>query len=124
MDPSPLPDLVVSQVTYATLVVMVVQWLKKTRFAPFISYETDVLNKMIAALLAAVAAVGIHVQYDGSAHTLLLTGFSFVALGHGLWHFFQSFAFQEVIYHGALKPAVKVPLKPLPPLLPPLPPLQ
>ena len=102
-----MQDLVVSQVTYSTIVVMVLQWLKKTRFAPFITFETDAMNKCVSALLAAFVAVGIHAQYDSDAHTLMITGLTLSAFFHGLWHWLQSFAFQELIYKGAIKPTAQ-----------------
>lgn len=111
MDSTVAQDLVVSQVTYSTIAVMFLQWLKNTRFAPFINFETDALNKMIGALLAALTAVGIHSQYDGLTHTLTITGLTVAAVFHGIWHFVQSFSFQQLIYHGVLKrPVVAVPV--------------
>jgi len=104
MDPASAQDLVISQVTYSTLAVMALQWLKRSRFAPFITFETDALNKMVAAFFAAMTAVGIHAQYDSVAHTLMITNITFMAVAHGVWHFVQSFSFQELIYHGVLKP--------------------
>lgn len=102
------PDIVISQVTWSTIAVMILQFLKKSRFAPFINFETDALNKTVAALFAALTAVGIHMQYDSAAHSLLITNITFWAAAHGVWHFIQSFSFQQLIYHGVLKTSAPV----------------
>lgn len=96
-------DFVADQVTASAVVVLALQYLKKSRFAPFITYETDVLNKALAALFAAFTAVGIHYSYDATTHTLMVTGITVGAFLHGLWHWLTSFSFQQLIYHGVVK---------------------
>jgi hypothetical protein len=96
-----MQDLIVSQVTLSTVVVVVMEWLKKAQWFPWLSAQSDKVNKVLGALLAAVTAVGIHYTYDASTATLTFTGISLAALGHALWHWLQSYAVQETIYKGA-----------------------
>lgn len=94
-------DLVISQVTLSAIAVVVMQWLKKSSWFPWLTAQSDAANKIVAAFFAAAAAVGIHYTYDASTATLTFTGISFAALGHALWHWLQSYAVQETIYKGA-----------------------
>jgi hypothetical protein len=87
------------------MAVVVMQWLKKSSWFPWLTAESDKANKAVAAFMAAIAAIGIHYTYDASTATLTLTGISFAALGHGLWHWLQSYAVQETIYKGAFHQA-------------------
>lgn len=101
-----MQDIVSSQVTASAVVVLLIQWLKSSRFAPWITGETDTLNKALGALFAAFTAVGIHATYDSSAHVLTIAGLTLGAFFHGAWHWLQSFSFQQLIYHGAMKPVM------------------
>lgn len=100
-----MPDLVISQLTISTIVVVVMEHLKRATWFPWLKAEGDKMNRAIAALMAAITAVGIHYTYDASAAggTLVFTGISWAALGHGVWHWLQSYATQEVIYKGAIR---------------------
>jgi hypothetical protein len=105
-------DLVISQVTLSTVVVVVMEWLKKAQWFPWISAQSDKVNKALGAFLAAVTAVGIHYTYDASTATLTFTGISFGALGHAFWHWLQSYAVQETVYKGAFHQTKGEPAKP------------
>lgn len=104
-----MQDVITSQVTASAVVVMLLQWLKRSKWMPWLTGETDVLNKAVAALAAAFTAVGIHYTYDSDLHTLTITGLTMTAFFHGAWHWLQAFSFQEIIYRGALKPHPLVP---------------
>ncbi len=99
-----MQDLVTSQVTASAVVVMILQWLKRSNYFPWLSGETETLNKAVAAIAAAFTAVGIHYSYDADLHTITITGITLTAFVHGAWHWLQAFSFQELIYRGALKP--------------------
>lgn len=107
-------DFVADQVTASAVVVIFIQYLKKSRFAPFITFETDALNKAMGALFAAFTAVGIHYSYDAASHTLMITGITLGAFVHGLWHWLTSFSFQQLIYHGVVKVPAPAPSEPEP----------
>jgi hypothetical protein len=77
------------------------EWLKKANWFPWVSAQSDKANKIIAALLAAITAAGIHYTYDASAATLTFTGISLAGMGHAVWHWLQSYAVQETVYRGA-----------------------
>lgn len=103
-------DLVISQVTLSAVAVVVMQWLKKASWFPWLTEQSGKLQNIVAAFTAAIVAIGVHYTYDSSTATLTITGISWGALGHGIWHWLQSYTFQEVIYKGAIKPAGPHPL--------------
>jgi hypothetical protein len=110
-----MQDLVISQVTLSAVSVVVMQWIKGSKLFPFITATTDKLNKVVAAVLAGVTAIGVHYTYDATTATLTVVGLSWAALGHAAWHWLQSYAFQETIYKGAFhKPAPVVEPAPKP----------
>jgi len=103
-----MQDLVISQVTLSAVAVVVMQWLKNAQWFPWLTAESSKLQNAFAAFSAALVAVGIHYSYDATAGTLTIVGISWASLGHGLWHWLQSYAFQEVIYKGAIKPTAAI----------------
>jgi hypothetical protein len=98
-----MQDLVISQVTLSAVVVVVLQWLKKASWFPWLTAEGEKAKHAFAVLAAALTAIGIHYNYDAATGTLMITGITVAAIGHGLWHWLQSYAFQEVLYKGVFR---------------------
>lgn len=103
-------DLVISQVTLSAVAVVVMQWLKKASWFPWLTEQSGKIQNVVAAFTAAIVAIGVHYTYDSTTATLTITGISWAALGHGVWHWLQSYTFQETIYQAAFKPAGPHPL--------------
>lgn len=82
------------------LVVFLLQWVKKSKYAPFITAETAKLNRAVAWLAAGGAAIGIRATFDPQAHSLLITGLSLGAVWHGAAQWMHSIVMQEVLYAG------------------------
>lgn len=101
-------DPVLDQLTASAVVVMLMQWFKDTKWVPFLDAHTDVLNRAAAFIMAAVAAFGVHIEYDHVAGTALISGLGLASMAHGLWHWLTSVAVQELIYKGVIKTPAKV----------------
>ena len=93
-------DLVTSQITLSAVVVVVMQWLKNSSYMPWLNQQSDKANRVVAALLAFVTAIGIHYTYDAGVVTIT---FTVMTVLHGLWHWLQSLVFQELVYKGVIK---------------------
>jgi hypothetical protein len=93
----------VSQVTASATVVMLVQWLKTTKLVPFINAHSAGVNRVVAWAMATGTALGLHIAFDSSTHTLVVTGLSAAVILHGAWDVVQNIAMQELVYHGVLK---------------------
>jgi len=87
--------------TLAVVIVAVMQWLKKSPLAPWLSQETDNANRLVSAFLAFIASVGITYTYTGGVVTIT---FTLMTVLTGLWHWIQQMAFQQFLYHGWVKP--------------------
>lgn len=94
----------IDQLTISAVVVMAVQWLKTAKWMPFMQAHTDTVNRVVAWLGAAGTALGLHLVYDSTAHSLTLNGLVFASILHGGWDWIKSVAVQELIYKGVLKP--------------------
>jgi hypothetical protein len=94
----------IDQLTISAVVVMIVQWLKNTKWVPFMQAHTDTLNRVVAWGAAAGTALGMHLAYDSASHTLTISGLALATIAHGGWDWIKSIAVQELIYKGVLKP--------------------
>lgn len=94
---------ILSQVVVAGLSSYVMERAKKSPYLPFLTMETKRLNGVIAAIVSAVATIGIHFTYDSSAGTLMITGVGLTSLRHGLWDWAKQYLFQQFVYDTAIK---------------------
>ncbi len=72
---------------------------------PWLTANTDLLNRVVAVILAAASASGIIVVYGWSGSTFTLTA-SGLTLEHGIefaWAVMTSTVIQELIYRSSVK---------------------
>jgi len=82
----------------------IVQKLKNWEWLTVIAPGAVKANRVLAALLAAAAVVGIHFQYTADTGTLVITGlFATSVITLAIQWAFQFLA-QEVVYRNLLKP--------------------
>jgi len=83
MDPT---NTLATQGTTILLIPLFVQWIKKSRWFPWISHETEALNRALAWALGVISAVGIHwvAEWDGGVFRLSIdfTAVTFGAVVH------------------------------------------
>ena len=93
--------------TFAGIAVWVIQWLKTSRFAPWITAETGKINRAVSAVIAILSGFGIHAisVWNPTAHTFTLTigGLDGNMLMEGLVGTVETFVWQQLFYHGMLK---------------------
>lgn len=94
-----------SQITLSAVIVFALQCLKNSKLAPFITAESDKLNRLLALALSGAAAIGIHFTYDASlaGGTITIIGIGWASVTHGGWDWLQSFAVQEWLYRSSVK---------------------
>jgi hypothetical protein len=98
-------DLFGSQIGAAGVAVYIIEWLKAQPRLKWITASTDRLNRLLSALLAALATVGIQTQFDPASGTLTITGLSLASILSLLWSWLVQFVLQELVYKGAVKKA-------------------
>lgn len=86
-----------TQMAVAGIISLVLGWLKKSKYFPWITAESSKVNRAAMIVLSGLATLGIHFSY--SAGTLLISGLSLATIGAGLWHW----TVQAFVTHGWYK---------------------
>jgi hypothetical protein len=116
--------------TSSAVSVWLMQWLKNSKWFPLLKEGQAALNRTAAVVVAFLSSLGVHFVWDGTAHTLLITGLTLSGIGAMAWHFINQMAAQETIYQMSVnKPGAPptgfhnavVPGEEPPPLIPPAP---
>jgi len=94
-----------AHLTTAAVIVYAIEWLKRSRGFSFLAADTTTINRIVSALLAAVAAVGINWTYDSSQGVLTITGLTLVSVTATGWEWVKQFAVQQVLYDGVIQKA-------------------
>lgn len=106
-DPTVTP--VATQVTISAIVVALLQWLKQSPWFPWLTTESEKLNRVIAAMLAAFTAIGIHIAWNHGAapgtYMVEVSGLTLMGVLSGMWAWAKSFVFQQIIFRATVKPA-------------------
>ena len=97
------PTLITTQVTASAVIVWLLQRLKQSKYFPFITAESAKLNRYLAVCASALAAAGIHFNFNHDAGTLVISGLLLSNLLHFAGAWLRSFVFQEIIYQAAVK---------------------
>ncbi|HVT81215.1 MAG TPA: hypothetical protein VHM90_11215 [Phycisphaerae bacterium] len=88
-----------TQVAVAALLSAFLQWLKASKYAPFLTAETEKLNRIATIVLSGLGAIGIVLACSVTDHSCTLTWPSGPDLFAGLWKWAEQFA----IMHGWYK---------------------
>jgi hypothetical protein len=107
-DPTMVNDFM-STITASTLAVSVIQWLKDTKYIPFINQHSATLNRFLSWAIAFFSGAGIHYTFNGDAGVLTVTGLSAGVIIHTATITCKQYAAQWLIYKGIVKgPAADV----------------
>lgn len=98
-----MQELLSSQIGAAGISVYIIQWLKNAAKIPVVTQSSDKVNRILSALLAAVAVVGIQVQFDQAGGVLTITGLTLASVVTLGWNWIVQIVLQEVVYKGAVK---------------------
>lgn len=90
-------DLIFSQLVVSGLAAKAIEVLKHSKQIPWINNTTKIANRVVSALVAGAAAVGIHFTFDHSGGTLVITGLTMAGMFHFAWEFVRSYAVQEYL---------------------------
>jgi hypothetical protein len=101
------PDVVITQAVISYIVVAFIQWLKRAEFFPWLTIDTEKLNRAVGAFLALVTSAGILWTFDKDAGTLMISGLTYANGVTFLTHFVGQFVGQQYIFKTAFKPTQK-----------------
>ena len=99
MDPTAV-QLLGAKATAALVIVYFLNWLKKSKWFPWVTYTSGRINHLIAVLLTAVGTIGIHASFNHDTHTLVISGLYWNSIGSGLWAWCQQYVLTKVGYHA------------------------
>lgn len=92
-----------SHLTSGAVIVYLIEWLKRTRLAPWISDYTGTLNRVTSALLAAIAVLGITWAYDAATGDLVIHNLRLATILVFAWEWAKQFVLQQVLYDGIVQ---------------------
>lgn len=102
-DPTITP--LATQVTVSAIVVAFIQWLKASKYFPWITAGTKTLNRVLSVLLSLVQAIGIHMAWNHGAvpgsYEMEVTGLTLMGVATAAWAIVKSFVMNELIYRTA-----------------------
>ena len=79
------------------------QWLKNSHWFPWITHETEVLNRYIGVIMAGLLSLGIHYEWSVSANSLTLFLPTWLELFHHLRDWFVQWAMQQYVYKTGVR---------------------
>lgn len=92
------------QVVWALFMSFLLQWLKKSRWFPFLhEWSATWWKVLVSALTAAMSAAGISAQFDPVIGQLVVTGLTLTGIGHALLAFGVSWLSQHALYEGVAR---------------------
>lgn len=107
-DPTMVNDLM-STLTASTLAVSAIQWLKESKYVPFINQHSAGLNRALSWAIAFFSGAGIHYTFNGDAGVLTITGLSAGVIFHSVTITCKQYVAQWLVYKGLVKgPAADV----------------
>lgn len=92
------------QVTLAVITTYAIQLVKKSKWFPWLTVETQKANRIVGVIVAFGASIGVVATFDHTAGVLTITGLTLAGLGHGLARFVQQWVFQQVAYKTVVAP--------------------
>jgi hypothetical protein len=99
-------NVVMTQFTSSAVVVYLMQKVKTAKWFPLVQQGRATLNRIVSVVAAFLVAVGVSWSWSldktTGTHTLVITGLSIYAVGHGLWHWLNQFALQETVYQATV----------------------
>ena len=93
------PD-ISTQLGAAALLSIVMNWLKQSRLFPWITTESERLNRLVMIVGAGLAALGITVRCNWGTHSCVVSGLDYHTVAIGAWVWFQQIAMTHGWYRA------------------------
>jgi hypothetical protein len=82
---------------------VVLEWMKKSPWLPFITANTKTLNRLVAVAIAVGQTIGISFAFDATAGTLTIAGLVLSDMARIGWTALLAFVTQELAYRGLVR---------------------
>lgn len=105
----PTTNAFATQVTISGIIVALMQWLKNSKWFPWLTTESEKLNRVIAAAAAAAGAIGVHLAWNHGdipgTYMIQVTGLTLMGVLGGVWSWLKMYVYQQIIFRATVKPA-------------------
>jgi hypothetical protein len=112
-------NVVLTTFTSSAISVTVINWLKSSKYFPWITKEKITLLRVFSIIAAAASGVGINYVWSATDHSLLVSGLTAANGAAFAWTLLKHFAMNETIFQATKRPGT---MKAIPPPAPPVPP--
>ncbi len=79
-----------------------IEWMKGTTWFPWITAESEKLNRRMAILVSFATGLGLSFRYDPATHEFIVGGLVWSAIKHGLAQFVQTQAYFRVVVNRSI----------------------
>jgi hypothetical protein len=105
----PTTNAFATQVTVSGIIVALMQWLKNSKWFPWLTAESSKVNSFVAAAAAAAGAIGVHLAWNHGAipgtYMIEVSGLTLMGVLGGIWAWLKMFVYQQIIFRATVKPA-------------------
>lgn len=81
-----------------------IEMAKNSKLVPWINTHTEDVNRWTARIIALIAAIGVHVTFDGNAGVLTVTGLTLLGIRDSALEYARQYMFQSIAYSKFVKP--------------------
>jgi len=93
-------NVVMTHLTSSGITVFALQWLKNSKYFPWITDEKTRLLRILSGLAAAGTAVGISATWNGTNHELVIGGLTLTAVMAAVWAWAKQFVMNEMVWQA------------------------
>lgn len=87
-----------TETSLALALIVIIQWLKKTPYFPWLSQQSAKANRLAAIVGSGLSSLGIHKVWNATDHSLLITGLSLTVVLPALYHWAIQFLYTHAGY--------------------------
>lgn len=91
-------NVALTSITVSGITVAALQWMKRSKYFPWITKEKVVLMRILSGFVAAAAAVGISYQWNAADHTLTIAGLTLGGVASLGWAWVKQFTMNEIVW--------------------------
>ena len=89
-------NVLATQITVGAVIAFLVNWLKASKYAPWITQETKVITGIVTVFLSAAGAVGVNFAWNGTDHTLIISGLTLTGIATIGWAWLKQYVMSHL----------------------------
>lgn len=81
------------------------EWAKASKIVPWLTAETETVNRWAARIISMAAALGVHFTFDSAAGALTVTGLTYIGLRDSALEYARQRMLMSIAYAKFVKPS-------------------